>query len=258
MRCEGAFSVGPVLGLRRLMKRNHEAVRKFLRQGTLGAMILLPLSACGHSAVAPAAPSPVVVPAVPMRVLHLSGVATDDDGHPVPQVTVKVYTSVTNFAYGSVLSTSTDSLGIYSIDFLSTPGVAVTTDKSGYESDEHDGVVFTNDIGVQNLHVYRILQLTAGDSVTVTVLPNDPQCGFDDEWICRTVRVASPASGATVAATTDGLATSALEVLTPNNFCCVPLQQVSLPGGVDAIIQIVMPWTTTVAQTYEITTSAHP
>jgi hypothetical protein len=48
----------------------------------------------------------------------------------------------------------------------------------------------------QNVRLYRIKRITAGESTVVTIAPGDPFCGvFNDELTCRTVRVMVPASG---------------------------------------------------------------
>jgi len=205
----------------------------------LGSMVAL--AACGSSSPAPV-PSTVTVPSpVPIQ---LSGVATDDEGAPVSAVTVLVYPDGPA-GLGNAVTTVTDARGTYSITFnsLLTPGgdlpVPVQTEKSGYESYQHDagpiGCVLrdpsTNacrpgaSTFVQNLQIYRIRYVPVGQSTTIDVKFGDSECGDPDAlYFCRTVRITGP-PGATVAvqASTNPSTRLAQLALDPTSTTCCSL-----------------------------------
>jgi hypothetical protein len=207
----------------------------------LGSMVAL--AGCGSSSPAPV-PSTVTVPSpVPVQ---LSGVASDDEGAPVSGVTVLVYPFLNGPAgLGNAVTTVTDASGKYSITFhsLLTPGgdlpVPVQTEKSGYESYQHDagpiGCVLrdpsTNacrpgeSTFVQNLRTYRIRYVPVGQSTTIDVKLGDPECGDPDAlYFCRTVRITGP-PGATVAvqASTNPSTRLAQLALDPTSTTCCSL-----------------------------------
>jgi hypothetical protein len=206
----------------------------------LGSMVAL--AGCGSSSPAPA-PSTVTVPSpVPVQ---LSGVATDDEGGPVSGVTVLVYPWNGPAGLGNAVTTVTDASGKYSITFnsLLTPGgdlpVPVQTEKSGYESYQHDagpiGCVLrdpsTNacrsgaSTFVQDLRTYRIRYVPVGQSTTLDVKLGDPECGDPDAlYFCRTVRITGP-PGATVAvqASTNPSTRLAQLALDPTSTTCCSL-----------------------------------
>jgi hypothetical protein len=146
---------------------------------------------------------------------------------------------------GNAVATVTDASGKYSITFSSllTPGgdlpVPLQTEKSGYESYQHDagpiGCVLrdpsTNacrpgaSTFVQDLRIYRIRYLPVGQSITIDVKLGDSECGDPDAlYFCRTVRIIGP-PGATVAvqASTNPSTRWAQLALDPTSTTCCSL-----------------------------------
>jgi hypothetical protein len=168
--------------------------------------LMVASAGCGSSSPAPV-PSTVTVPSlVPVQ---LSGVATDDDGAPVPGVTVFVYPTDAVPPSGNAVTTVTDGSGRYSITFNSLfliPDlvVSVHAEKSGYESADYYGGPISRSPGastfVRDLAIYRVRHVPVGQSTTIDVKVGDPECAITDNGgsSCRTVRLTGP-PGAMVA-----------------------------------------------------------
>lgn len=136
---------------------------------------------------------------------HLTGIATDDDGRPVASATVTLTHEDGTGLPVSSLSSVTDGAGFYHFDFdarpyLELPPFIIASVRA--ESPVHERFVTAIHIPgsggqnvSQNLHLYRITRITAGESTVVTVVPGDTNCGFSDELTCRTVRVVVPTDG---------------------------------------------------------------
>ena len=172
--------------------------------------------------------------------VQLSGVVTDDDGAPVSGVTVFVKSWD-----GSEVTTPTDASGRYSITFngFLTPGrdlsAPVHTEKTGYENSVYGsspiGCVLRDPATnacrpgqstfVQDLRIYRIRFLPVGQSTTIDVKREDPECSLSDEpFFCRAVRITGP-PGAMVAvqASTNPSNPVARLALDPTSTTCCSL-----------------------------------
>jgi hypothetical protein len=213
--------------------------QQWLRLVALGSMVAL--AGCGSSSPAPVPSTVTVLPTNPVLV-QLSGVVTDDDGAPVPGVTV--FVSPWNGpagpgVFGNAVTTVTDGSGRYSVTFNSVlaPGggspVPVYTEKSGYESSDYYGIGCgaTNacrpdaSTFALNLRIYRIRSVPVGRSTTIDVKRGDPECGGGDDvpFFCRAVRITGP-PGATVAlqASTNPSNTVAALTLDASAATCCP------------------------------------
>jgi len=200
----------------------------------------------------------------------LTGIATDDDGSPVTGATVTVDLFLNNRNVPPSVSGVTDGRGFYSIDFdadhLDVPGAVLAflfADRPG-----HDRFVAWIDAPAsggqnvsQNLHLYRIKRITAGESTLVTVVPGDTSCDENGYWLCRIVHIVVP---------TDGLMT--MEVVpTPSaantgltfvdEFGPPPgplVLHVTVAAGTEVVVAIGMLWTSTVSQSCVFNTSLAP
>src|SRR5262249_43210739 len=95
--------------------------------------------------------------------------------------------------------TSADGAGFYELDFDAMRDVAggvgnAVAEQSAYEHDNRY-IVATRQEAVQNFYLCRIERISAGESLSLTVRPDDTFCGLSDEWRCRTVRITPPATG---------------------------------------------------------------
>lgn len=197
---------------------------------------------------------------------HLSGIARDDDYQPVSAVEVNVYPRIGGFGYGPIVSTLTDAGGAYAVDFNAVRAAdgavaGLLTHKAGYEPDDRGFIEPSGSTAVQNLRIYRIRRIVAGQSTHLVVAPDDPHCGINDQWVCRTLRVTSSSSGTIVIETVadSGAApVHGLEVSSPSYSCCAPRQTISVSAGVEVITHILMVWTATTSEGYTVSTSFAP
>ena len=105
-----------------------------------------PASVTASSVTRPSAPD--------LNRLRVTGTVTDDEGVPVAGVNVTVCSWT---AVGQPCSaTVTDSMGFYSLPFVSTAGVAAHTEKEGYESAWHSLSVTAAADLLFDLRIHRI------------------------------------------------------------------------------------------------------
>jgi hypothetical protein len=177
------------------------------------------------------------------------------------------------FAQQSVpVSTTTDISGRYAISFEAmrdaVGGVgSIRAEQAGYETDgRYLGPSMPQEI-LQNLHLYRIRRIAPGESVSLTVLPDDTSCGSESEWTCRTVRiVASRAGTLTLALTSHNpQSQTGLEVIerVPPGVpfrprCCSPNVTLEVNPGAEVVANILIEWTTKVSHSFTLTTSLLP
>lgn len=124
-------------------------------------------------------------------------------------------------------STITDGSGRYSVTgFLDLPA-----DNATYiVANDYDGDTRYIRGTSQNVRLYRIERMTAGDSKAVVVAPDDTLCNnnlqepsFGSKYVCRSVHVVAPSDGVMTveALSTQGGARPPLEVETANvSPCC--------------------------------------
>ena len=166
-------------------------------------LLLMLASACGGSNPLPSAPSTPSVGAT--STFHVTGIATDDDGNPVAGANITVQPFVDSAVQKSVPSVvvATDGAGFYRLDFDANRDRAGIVATVKAESPGHDAPVYYNIIPVstsqnasQNIHLYRIKRISAGESIVMTVLPSDSLCGSNNsEALCRYVHLVAPSDG---------------------------------------------------------------
>jgi hypothetical protein len=214
--------------------------QQWLRLVALGSMVAL--AGCSSSSPAPV---PSTAPSVvgPVSV-QLSGVATDDDGAPVSDVSVFVYPRDARGEFGNAVTTVTDGSGRYSITFNSLMlgadlVVSVHTEKSGYESADYYNGPISRSPGastfVRDLAIYRIRHVPVGQSTTIDVKVGDPQCAITDNGgsFCRTVRLTGPpgAMVAVQASTNPSYWGSQLTLDRSSETCCSLAATANVPAN---------------------------
>ena len=137
-------------------------------------------------------PSPVPPPPDPRLpgTTHIVGLVLDTWDAPVSGVAL-----IFDTLRGRVTATS-DAAG--SFDVTVEPfvfGLGVGLEKPGYERAWHFVSVRTGGEVVKNLRLHPPLRVAAGDSLPLSIRPDDPTCGFDDEFLCRTVRITAATAG---------------------------------------------------------------
>jgi len=222
-------------------------------------------SACGGSATT--APTPTPVP------------AAAPTPSPAPPATVVLTGQVTDSATSAAISgaavsingrygTTTGSSGHYSVTGLLDSGGnhdLTYVAASNYASDFHY-IRGTS----QNVRLYRITRITAGESTVVTVAPDDTLCvnnvqdipGLGQDYVCRSVRIVAPGDGIMTleALSTKGGAHPPLEVETvgaPN--CCSERignpTSIQVTAGTIVVANVEMVPGSTTSQSFTLNTS---
>ena len=252
-------------------------ISPFALLGVAGVVI-----GCGGSPASapPLAPTPLpneTAPACSPRLtcellsFRVSGFATDDDGRPVPGVRV----TLAPWKFGQVpprISLVTDARGFYEAQFeamrdaVGGVGNAVA-EQSGYETHAHYlGPAVPQEI-TQNFHLYRIRRITPGESVALVVRPDDPSCGFDDEWVCRRVRIVAARAGTlTIILTSqnpqDQTGLEVTESVPPGvpfrPKCCSPEVSVKVDAGAEMVANVLVWWETKVNHAFTLATAFEP
>ena len=122
----------------------------------------------------------------------------------------------------------------------------------------------------QNVHLYRIKQITAGDSTSVTVAPDDTLCvnnvqdspGVGQDYVCRSVRVVAPSDGIMTpeALSTQSGAHPPLEVETVGAPTCCSERMgnptsIQVAAGTEVVVNVEMVLGSTTSQTFRVNTS---
>lgn len=237
------------------------------------AVVLLTLANCGDNAVTPTiplapSPSPPTLQGAPCSSLtgcsvepfHVTGSVTDGEGLAVAAATVSL-----QLISGPRLATVSDAVGSYEFSFQTyrnMPGYVggVTGARVGHESDTRGlGIPSAPDV-VINLRLHRIRRIAAGESVALTVLPDDPGWGDEWEWVARRVRIAIPASGtlAVSLSSEDGVGRTGLDVFIASEYssarCCSPDVLLPVVAGQE-VVALVLTETGTGAHAFTLKTS---
>ena len=214
-----------------------------------------------------ASPIPRPLPPAITSTVHLTGTGTDDDGGPVAGATVTVEPS----GYPTLPSVSrvTDGRGYYGIDFdadhLDIPRailgflIAESPGRDRFVNWTASPATGGQNV-LQDLHLYRIKRITAGESTLVTVVPGDTSCSEDGFYVCRIVHVAAPTDGLltmevvpTPSATNTGLA-----LVDDIGDGSRPSKTIHVTAGTDVVVFIGMVWTSTVSESGVLKTSLAP
>ena len=163
---------------------------------------------------------------------------------------------------------TTDSLGNYSLTGLLDYGGnhdLTYVAASNYASDYHY-IRGTS----QNVRLYRITRITAGDSTVVTVAPDDTLCvnnvqdspGLGPDYVCRSVRVVAPSDGIMTleALSTQGGAHPPLEVETVGAATCCSERlgnptSIQVTAGTVVVANVEMVLGSTTSQSFSLNTS---
>jgi hypothetical protein len=247
----------------RLRGTGATGISMFKRCGTV--VLVISASACGDGNQSPSAPSTsgrtTDVPTA-TSTIHLTGVATGDDGSAVAgaTVTVRPYTAANS---GTSVSAVTDGRGFYSIDFEANRdavgGVAFVYAESAGHDPSYYYLKPPSQNALQDLHLYRNRRITAGDSTILTVVPGDTSCGDSDQFVCRRVHILAPRDGRVniEAVPTPAAANAGLEILGrgAGHHCCATTASVPVTAGTEVVANIGMWWTSTASQSFSVNTS---
>jgi hypothetical protein len=226
-------------------------------------LLLMSVSACGSNQ-SPSAPSSTPSPAPapiqrPTSTFHLTGIVTDDDGRPVTGASVRIL--------NTSVSSTTDGSGFYSLDLVTDAGHGigwVKVNSVGHDP-SYDLIPASSSQNIsQNMHVYRIRRITAGESTVLTVATGDTACGDNDQFICRTAHIVAPFDGRmTIEAVPTASAVSAgLEIIIVGrgsvSHCCPLTTSVQVTAGAEVVANVGMSGASTVSQSFVLNTSLTP
>jgi hypothetical protein len=212
-------------------------------------------AACNGGNSTVTSPSPRTFPPPPHPIV-VTGQVTDS------ATSAPISGAIVSFNLGG--STTADGSGNFSVTGSLDPTYNVTfVSANNYEED------IRRYIGAkpQNFHLHRIERITAGDSTSVTVAPDDTLCvnnSQDDatssNYVCRSVRVVAPSDGVMTleAVSTQDGAHPPLELEIVGGDACCSLQnprsiQVTARTEVIANVEMVLGWTT--SQSFTLKTS---
>jgi Carboxypeptidase regulatory-like domain len=189
----------------------------------------------------------------------LSGRVTDSTtSAPIAGATVSI-----NGRYRS----TTDSVGNYSDTGFLDAGINLNYTYVSANSYENDFRYIRGT--TQNVHLYRIQRVTAGDSTVVTIAPDDTLCvnnvqdtpGLGQDYVCRSVRIVAPRDGVITleALSTQGGARPPLEVETVGvSPCCSERlgnpTSIQVTAGTEVVAHVEMVSGST-SQTFTLNTS---
>ncbi len=156
----------------------------------------------------PSSPTP---PNQPTGGYELTGVVIGDDGRVLSGANIHVNFQPGGGGHFIGVSTVADAAGRYDVSFNAVQGrylegatALVFVDADGYEN-EFRWFRPTSAAGLQTLDVHprAIRQISAGESTSVTVTPDDTLCvnnaqdfpGLGPDYFCRTVRIVASSSG---------------------------------------------------------------
>jgi hypothetical protein len=205
------------------------------------------------------APTPNPSPTVPTSVVLTGQVMDSSTSAPISGATVSI-----NGRY----RTTTDSSGNYSVTGLLDAGGNhdfTYVSANNYTSD-YRYIRATS----QNVYMYRIERITAGDSRSVTVALNDTLCvnnvqdspGLGPDYVCRSVHVVAPSDGVLTleAVSTQGGERPLLEVETVGApRCCAERlgnpTSIQVTAGTEVVANIEMAVGATSSQAFRLNTS---
>jgi hypothetical protein len=163
---------------------------------------------------------------------------------------------------------TTDTSGTYSVTGLLDAGnhADITyVSATNYESDYR--YIQGN---VQNVHLYRIERMTAGESKLVTIAPDDTLCvnnlqdeptGLGPDYVCRTVRVMVPGDGLMTAESVSAQNGAHLLLEVEVNHVPAdwsmrnPTPPFPVTTGAEVVMNVEMPSGSTTSQSFVVNTS---
>jgi hypothetical protein len=224
------------------------------------ALFLLTASACSGGSSTPTAPTPVPSPTpspTPPTTIVLTGQVTDRiTSAPISGATV---------IFDGKNRTTTDSSGSYALTGLRYAASIINVLANNYAGDARY-IQGTS----HNVRLYRIERITAGDSWSVTVAPDDSLCynnvqdqpGAGQDYVCRSVRVVAPADGIMTleAVSTQGGAHPPLEVETVGVLPCCSERMgnptsIQVTVGTEVIANVEIVLGSTISQSFTLNTS---
>jgi hypothetical protein len=219
--------------------------RLFAVTGAVSAFV-----ACGGSPAS--SPTGATALSPPAFTIHSSGTIVGDDGATIAGATVTVTPYAAVPAPPPIITVS-DASGAYDLFFTGNSTAQITAQRSGYEPLKPSAFVPPGAVTITtNLRLNRLIHLSAGESVRLSVGPGDAMCGVEDIWVCRTVRVTAPRTGTMLleAMADDANHGPLIEILSPTwpsmapqYLCCSDRMSIAVTTGDLIVADIMLAWT---------------
>jgi Carboxypeptidase regulatory-like domain len=224
--------------------------------------VLLMLSpGCGsqQASTAPtaiAAPVSNPTPASPTRVvqpLRIAGRVLDTTDRPVPSARVTQWDTAN--------TTTTDASGMFEMTASVTPqdrSFWVTVEKLGFETSELARNIDTT--ANASLRLHQVRTITAGESIQGVVNADDSACGYHWGFVCRRVRVSSPAPGTLIVDIASDAGGLGVALAGPVGFPQPIERRISVPVKAESevIIDISAAWDIPAAARFTLNTALAP
>jgi hypothetical protein len=180
-------------------------------------------------------------PPTPQVERRVTGVVRDIQGQPIAGVLVRSWV-------GTAFSGDD---GRYDVSIGSATVTSLTASKTGYESTDQ----YVSG-GPKDLLLHEIVRISVGESIDVTVGPNDSiwETAFFEEYRSRIVRILSDTDTRVDLHVVDASGSPGQMVVPPGN-CCVALSTVNFIRGIDYLVRIVVPWAGPAERTFTLRTS---
>lgn len=141
---------------------------------------------------------------------------------------------------------------------------SLRAEQPGHETDGRYLGPAMHEESIQNLHLYRIRRINPGETVSLVVRADDTFCGFEFEWVCRTVRITAAQPGTLTITLVAHNATdeTGLEVIerVPAGVpfrprCCSPQVSLEVGAGAEVIANLLVYWMTKTTHSFTLSTS---
>lgn len=177
-------------------------------------------------------PSPAPAPRV-IQPLRIAGRVLDTANTPVSAARVTQWDTAN--------TTTTDANGGFEMTASVTPqdrSFWVTVEKPGFETSELARNIDT--AANASLRLHQVQTMGAGESIQGVINADDPACGYHWGYVCRRVRVSSPASGTLIVEIASDNSGLGVAIAAPVGFP-QPIERrisVSAKAGSEVIIDI--------------------
>ena len=207
---------------------------------------------------APASPSSVTppTPSYPTLTMNLAGTVVSPDGIPLAGATVKVHPHIPGPLLEPIFIT-TDATGRYELTFENAEGQVnggfAVASKPGYEDDARYLTPATH--VTQTFRLYPIARLAAGTITQITLQPDDPACGFDLDFTCRTFRIVASRSGTLSLSVSPETGAAGYLQIDRSSRCCGPTASLAVAADQEVRVSVLMQETTKASHTFVLRTS---
>jgi len=155
-------------------------------------------------------------------------------------------------------TTTTDATGAFEMNASVTPqdrSFWVTVDKPGFETSEQARNIDT--ASNASLRLHQIRSITAGESIQGVVTADDSACGYHWGFVCRRVRVSSPASGTLIVEIASDSSGLGVAIAGPVGFPQPIERRISVPvkAGSEVIIDVSAAWDIPAAMGFTLSTT---